>query len=473
MHNGYEKPAVAPRFMKQGVNHAPQMQPASTVQVPLPAKEELSLRPTPSAMMKNFAGPIYIPNLKSSSGNDLVPSVKPPSIIPSDAALLATKNNMDKAKSKKDQGPTKEDIAKEVEDICEEYLKSGNMEEAATSIQNLKIPEKIGAGIVTTLLNKAVDRNENEREKVFAFVVHCTQTEIVATAHFLESFRNMLELMGDLEAVIPRIKSYIANYAARAVSAGITTLAEVAEPTEGGNHYPFLLLVLQHLSKTTDKVELTKIFDDSKINLLNTLPKIDRTKERMADILEERELSFLFPLLKIQAEMSKQLQTIPDALAFFSWVQDNVNPNYHSSQGFISALMSVVVKFVTSEIKQKFGSEQSDKTTKENEKELLSKFKPVFDKFLDKVDLQIIAIYALQSTWFAMDSPKVMLLRWFINLYELEIIEEDAFLKWKEDVTDDYPGKGKALFQVNQWLLWLEQAEEDEEDEADDDPSSQ
>ena len=42
-----------------------------------------------------------------------------------------------------------------------------------------------------------------------------------------------------------------------------------------------------------------------------------------------------------------------------------------------------------------------------------------------------------------------MLLRWFVNLYDLEIVEEEAFLKWREDVTDIYPGKGKALFQVN------------------------
>jgi hypothetical protein len=44
-----------------------------------------------------------------------------------------------------------------------------------------------------------------------------------------------------------------------------------------------------------------------------------------------------------------------------------------------------------------------------------------------------------------------MLLRWFVNLYDLEIVEEDAFLKWKEDITDAYPGKGKALFQVSHY----------------------
>lgn len=44
-----------------------------------------------------------------------------------------------------------------------------------------------------------------------------------------------------------------------------------------------------------------------------------------------------------------------------------------------------------------------------------------------------------------------MLLRWFVNLYDLEIVEEDAFLTWKEDLSQDYPGKGKALFQVSIW----------------------
>ena len=42
-----------------------------------------------------------------------------------------------------------------------------------------------------------------------------------------------------------------------------------------------------------------------------------------------------------------------------------------------------------------------------------------------------------------------MLLRWFNLLYDLEIVEEEAFLRWKEDVNDEYPGKGKALFQVS------------------------
>ena len=43
----------------------------------------------------------------------------------------------------------------------------------------------------------------------------------------------------------------------------------------------------------------------------------------------------------------------------------------------------------------------------------------------------------------------------------MEVVEEDVFFKWKEEVNDEYPGKGKALFQVGLFfrfyhaLLWF------------------
>ena len=35
-----------------------------------------------------------------------------------------------------------------------------------------------------------------------------------------------------------------------------------------------------------------------------------------------------------------------------------------------------------------------------------------------------------------------MLLRLFMYMYDLEVIEEEAYLRWKEEVNDEYPGKG-------------------------------
>ena len=42
----------------------------------------------------------------------------------------------------------------------------------------------------------------------------------------------------------------------------------------------------------------------------------------------------------------------------------------------------------------------------------------------------------------------------FMNLYNFEVIDEDAFMQWKEELNDVHPGKGQALFQVS-YLIFI------------------
>ena len=83
------------------------------------------------------------------------------------------------------------------------------------------------------------------------------------------------------------------------------------------------------------------------VNLLNQLPEVDRTKERLAEILEDRGLTFLFPLLRIQAELWKQLQSDPSPTQFYKWIKENLEPVHHTNQGFINALVTVLLKYIT------------------------------------------------------------------------------------------------------------------------------
>ena len=80
---------------------------------------------------------------------------------------------------------------------------------------------------------------------------------------------------------------------------------------------------------------------------------------------------------------------------------------------------------------------------------MLTKYRPVLKPFVaEKPKLQLAAVYALQMSCYALAFPKGLLLRSFVNFYEMDIVDEHAFLLWKEDVDESYPGKGKALFQV-------------------------
>lgn len=82
------------------------------------------------------------------------------------------------------------------------------------------------------------------------------------------------------------------------------------------------------------------------INLITQLPESDKTKERLSEILEERDLTFLYPLLRIQADLSRQLQVDSNPQSFYKWIKENLEPSNFIDPGFINALMTVLLKYI-------------------------------------------------------------------------------------------------------------------------------
>ena len=68
--------------------------------------------------------------------------------------------------------------------------------------------------------------------------------------------------------------------------------------------------------------------------------ELDQNKERMLEILEDRGLSFMFPLLRIQSELGRQIAAEPTANAVFKWVKDKVDVSLHTDPGFINVLVT-------------------------------------------------------------------------------------------------------------------------------------
>jgi len=302
---------------------------------------------------------------------------------------------------------------------------------------------------------------------------HLKVEDVIGANIFMNAFNDLINQMEDLEPLIPRVKSSVAAFMSSAIADDVVTLKEASEPLEGGQHYPLFLLCLQHLHKTKGNVWLFNAFTESKITLMQMLPENDRNKERLADILEDRALGFLYPMLRIESDLWKQLiqnDCTPNSL--YRWLKDNVDPSLQNNVEFIRVLFTSLLKYISNEVsKQSITDNETQTQTNgttiiDNEKEILIRYQQVMKAFVhEKPSLQLIALYALQSFCFTLNFPKGMLLRWFLMLYDLEVIEEEVFIKWKEDINDEYPGKGKALFQVNQWLTWLEEAEEEEEEE--------
>ncbi|XP_015588285.1 eukaryotic translation initiation factor 4 gamma 2 isoform X2 [Cephus cinctus] len=447
--------------------------------------EEVSLRPSANSMMFKqtninpslplnndlFTGrTVDSPLLRTATlkaSPSLLRKEPPPAILIKQGSL----DKREKARDRKDKGPSREEILKKVNALMDDLAVHGKVEDAVTAFKDLKMPERFVRHAVFTLYSNTLDRTDTEREFAAKLVAELRKEALITSQQTLEGWKELVSSMAEKESTVPCVASLVAFLTARAIVDNLMQLSDLASVTENGQHHPLFLLTLQQLHRSQGKERLTQIFNESKVNLMSQLPEAEKTKERLGEILEDRELTFLYPLLRIQGEMWRQLKSDPNPNALYKWIKEKLDPSHHSDPGFINALTTVLLKYITQETTLANGVDTEsnpDKALLEQEIALLRKYNRVLRTFLSTIDLQVTAVHSLQVFCFSHNFPKGMLLRWFAALYDLEVIEEDAFIKWREDVTDAYPGKGKALFQVNSWLTWLEQASsEDEEDEGD------
>jgi len=443
---------MAPRFIKKGKLNA----------------DEISLRPAQSFILSKKQMPKQQPQMM------MIPSAQNSSQGQSPQLGLKTSPppiQEKPAKSTKRMPPTKEEMCKMTETLVADYLNSKNLSEAVTAAKEMRTPKHL----LTEMLNKIViyslDRSDEDKENASTLIHELCADGLATSENLLRAILSVLDQCPKIEEEVPLVKSYLAQFAARAVIADLVSIADLAHQLENGSHFPLFLLCLQQMVKLKDRDWLSDVFQQSKVNMQKMLPEIDQNKDRMLEILEGKGLSFLFPLMKLEKELLKQIKVDPSPQSIYKWIKDNISPKLHTDKGFVNILMTSFLQYIAYEVNPDDDEEQHAAPSKEQldeEKQLLLSFKPVMQKFLhDHIDMQVSALYSLQVHCNAKQFPKGMLLRYFVNFYDMEIIEEEAFLSWKEDVTQEYPGKGKALFQVNQWLTWLETAEEEESDDED------
>uniref|UniRef100_A0A8D3BT29 Eukaryotic translation initiation factor 4 gamma 2 n=1 Tax=Scophthalmus maximus TaxID=52904 RepID=A0A8D3BT29_SCOMX len=451
---------LPPRFSKKGQLNA----------------DEISLRPAQSFLLNKN----QVPKLQPQIPNMMPPSAQPPRTQTpplGQPPQLGLKTNPPPIQEKpqkinKKPPPAREELIKMTEAIVTEYLNSKNLTEAVGGVREMKAPKHFLPEMLSKIIVCSLDRPDEDKEHA-STLIHTLRTEGLITGEsFMQAFLNVLDQCPKIELDVPLVKSYLAQFAARAIIAELVSVAELAHPLENGTHFPLFLLCLQQSAKLRDREWLTDLFQLSKVNMQKMLPEIDQNKDRMLEILEGKGLSFLFPLLKLEKELLKQIKADPSPQSIYKWIKDNISPKLHTDKGFVNILMTSFLQYISQDLCMAECDEQLAAPSKEQleqEKQLLLAFKPVMQKFLhDHTELQVSALYALQVHCNASGFPKGMLLRYYVNFYDMEIIEEEAFLAWKEDITQEFPGKGKALFQVNQWLTWLETAEEEEsEDDAD------
>lgn len=311
---------------------------------------------TPTSGLNSAKGaPNHLNSLNNPQIIAPVPLVPAPqavnNLLNKDQVLIKQASQEKPKQNKKDKGPSKDEVMKRVVGYVKDTLivtasdNEKNMDDIVSAFVELKVPDKFMRDAMTTILNEIVDKNDVVHERVIEFLMCIKKEGKLQNNAILDSFKVLINGMSD--SPVPRIATLVASLLCRAVTVKMCRLVDIANYTENGAHYPLFLLVLQQLHKNLGKQALLEIFNESKINLMSSLPEADRTKDRMAEILEDRNLSFLYPLLKLQGELQKQIQNDPNPQTLYKWIKDNVEPVCYTDNGFITALMNVILKYVT------------------------------------------------------------------------------------------------------------------------------
>lgn len=181
------------------------------------------------------------------------------------------------------------------------YLSSKNMNDAVNGVREMRAPKHFLPEMLSKMIMCSLENPDEDREHVSTlintlrmeglvtgenFMQVCVYTmKFVLTASrlklglilslndmFLQAFLNVLDQCPKIELDVPLVKSYLAQFAARAIIAELVSMAELAHPLENGTHFPLFLLCLQQMAKLKDREWLTDLFQLSKVNMQKMLP---------------------------------------------------------------------------------------------------------------------------------------------------------------------------------------------------------
>lgn len=367
----------------------------------------------------NFKSTSSSPNLMStptiSKLNSKTERSPEPSMSPT-ASQPSTSNGNQKGavkQGKKEKGLPKDELIKKCVLLFSENLKGAefDLEEVHMNFQEIKVPEKHMKDVTIAILNDHLDDPQEQAcDRLIELLKKLRLSKKLAENALIEAFRQIINKISEREAAIPKIKTHIAALQSKAVQSGLTKLSDVANFAENGQNHPLMLLTLQQLHKSMGQDELEAAFKVSRIDIMKCLPECDRNKDRLAEILEDRCLSFLYPMLKVQSEMMKGIQQSDSPASFYKWIKSNIDSKYYTESGFVTVLMSVLLKFITAETTLTEDTDikkYPEKVIIEKEEALFNKYYQVLVTFLNgNIPLQLVAIYALQVFCYQASFPK-------------------------------------------------------------------
>lgn len=382
---------------------------------------------------------------------------------------------------------SKEELQKKSDALLEEYLSVLDAAEAIRCFKEMK-NKKYSRKLCKAAILLALDRKDSDRVNVCKLIQSFVEEKVMPSRDVLEAFEEVLPELADLAIDIPKVEAYLAMMAAQWAQSEIVELEDFGGALKMADNGAVVLgNLLVELAKIKGEAETKQSFEQSKIDLLDVLPKGKQNELELVGFAKKYGLMFLFPMLSLKEEFKNELAIrFPDAIedsesddvrsavrSIFKWIQALPQEKL-SAPTFLRVIAQGLIghaAFLTTLKIKSSDSAELKKKLKEKEKQTMQSFGAILHKYAgEKTRLQIEIIYALQIFCYDQNYPKGMMLRMSGHLYDLDIVEEEAWSTWREEVNLDIPGKGDALIAINEYLNWMRTtAEESSEEEGTDD----
>lgn len=318
----------------------------------------------------------------------------------------------------------------------------------------------------TKMVEKSLSGESNDEKKMKASLVlkQLHDKQLVTLSTIQKIFQQSLNCSDQLDNFVPLFT--------KSLQLGLMELNQFAlllSDLQNENKFSLLISVFKQLSTLSGQEQFSEDFSKADIDLLAMMPESSRSKINLLEELEKVELQYIAPFVAMESGMTSQLNLNSNPTHLYRWLRDNVTSDLHKKTQFIDVLLRCCLVYVTETTTLASDVDRDVKPSKAIEKEeekLFHLLGPLMQKFLlDDSQLQITALYTVQTFCHDRQFPKGLIWRLFNYFYHEDVIDEEIFLKWKEDVNDEYQGKDKALLQVNSWLTWLQEADTEDDDE--------
>merc|ERR1719277_1268902 len=254
--------------------------------------------------------------------------------------IQKSSSNAKKLQDKKNQGPTRDEVFGKIDTLLEKLYETDSTNEAFTSWKEAEIPAKMVNNALIHMFKRILKNNNSGQRKIAMDLVdQLFGSDQITGVQIKESLVKIVSTMDSNSDTASQ--TTMAEMSSWAVLTDKLRLTDVAEITEGGASHPLFLTVLQVMS-VKDKEVTQRHIKEQNIKLMDQLPPNLRTEEQLGEQLEQRQLSFLVPILAIKADMWRQLESDRNSASFLQWINNTIPENNRMETGFISALITTI-----------------------------------------------------------------------------------------------------------------------------------